>query len=122
MGNSAGAIIGILIVGLFVYVIYNRLVTAARLPGQVYRLGIAIKQRSADKAAGKPVAPINVTGIAGVVLAIGGVIVSRTTSAMFGLAMIVIGAVMIVIAAKAAKANQSHTDRDGLPPQGSDLK
>ncbi|MUL78797.1 hypothetical protein [Mycolicibacterium sp. CBMA 226] len=102
--------------------IYNRLVTAARLPGQVYRLSLAIKQRSADKAAGKPVAPINVMGIVGVVLAVGGVIVSRTTSAIFGLVMIVIGAVMILIAAKAAKANQPHADHDGLPPQGSDSK
>ncbi len=74
-----------------------------------------VQQRQADKAAGKPVAPINVLAIAGIVLAFGGIIVARTASAIIGLGMIVIGMGVMLIGTRLYQAEQSRTQHGGDP-------
>ncbi|WP_157681302.1 hypothetical protein [Mycobacterium sp. JS623] len=60
--------------------------------------------------------PINYVGIAGVALAIVGMIIARTTSAIAGLGMMVIGIGVILIGVKMAKEKQSSTGQAEATP------
>jgi hypothetical protein len=86
---------GVLLVALFILcigVVVWRLVTLPmRLGRSVQRLSHTVQQRQADKAAGKPVAPISFLGLAGVAVAIVGIIVARTSSGITGMGLIVVG-------------------------------
>lgn len=89
------------------------------LPGRLGRASAAVQRRQADKAAGKPVAPINLLAVAGVVLAIAGIIVARTASAIFGLGIMVVGLGLILIGSQMAKAQRNRSGQGGYAQQPS---
>lgn len=108
-----------LLVGLFVLsgvaVVWRVVTMPMRLARSVQRLSGAVRQRQADKAAGKPVAPISLLAFAGLALAIGGLIVARTTSAIYGLGLMVIGMGVILIGSKMADAKWKSIHQSGTP-------
>jgi hypothetical protein len=115
--NFMGLLFGALFVLCAGFVVWRFVTLPMRLGRSVQRLSRAVQQRQADKAAGKPVTPINYVGIAGAALAIVGLIVARTTSAITGLGMMVIGMGVVLIGVKMAKEKQSSTGQDGYTQQ-----
>ena len=112
-----------LLVGLFVLsgvaVVWRVVTMPMRLARSVQRLSGAVRQRQADKAAGKPVAPISLLAFAGLALAIGGLIVARTTSAIYGFGLMVIGMGVILIGSKMADAKWKSIHQSGYPQRQS---
>lgn len=117
MGGVTTVLLGALLV-LCVGVVLWRMVTLpVRTARSLQRLTRTLQQRQADKAAGKPVAPVNVLALAGIALVVGGYIVARTTSGIGGLCLMGIGMGVILIGSQMAKTKQRNTDLDGYPQQ-----
>lgn len=107
---------GLLLVVGGAFVIVRRIVT---LPRRIHRIGSNIQsisdtleQRQADKAAGKPTAPVNILGLAGAAVALAGVIVARTTDGLVGTAMLIIALGMMLIGFNLFKAKPTGTSQD----------
>lgn len=115
--GAAGAVFGVLFLLCLAAGVWRLVTLPARLGRSAQRLSNAVQQRQADKAAGKAVAPVSVLAIAGLALAIVGVIVARTTDAILGLGMVVVGMGLILVGAQMAKARQNSTSQGGPYPQ-----
>ncbi len=115
------AIVVILVAALLAFAVGYRIWRLVTLPWRAARsyrtVKGAVQQRQADKAAGRPVAPINFVALAGIVLAIGGMVVARTTSAIYGLGMIVIGMGVLLLGAKMVRTGPGRTTPNGSPLQ-----
>ena len=121
------SLIGALFVVAFVLWIGALIYRVVTLPRRIKRAGRSfqrlsdtLQQRQADKAAGKPLAPISFLGIAGIAVAIAGMIVSRTTSAIVGMGLIVVGMGLMLIGFNKLKAKQNNDDRGSYPQPQSD--
>lgn len=88
-----------------------------RLGRSIGRFTSTVRQRQADKAAGKPVRPISLLAVAGLALVVVGVIVARTTNGIVGLGMMAIGLAAIVIGSKAAQAKLDSLRQQANPQQ-----
>jgi hypothetical protein len=112
VGGVTTILLGALLVLTVGFALWRMVTLPIRAARSVQRLAGTLQQRQADKAAGRPVSPVSVLGLAGIALAAAGYIVARTTSGIGGICLMVIGIGVILIGSQMAKAKQ-RTDHRG---------
>lgn len=122
MTGLIAAIFWLGLLGGVAVVIYRIVVLPRRLRGvgrSIETISDTLKHRQADKAAGKPVEPINILGLVGVACAVVGIIVARTTNGLLGLGIMIIGMGMLLIGFNKLKVKRHVTGQGSYPGQQS---